>query len=100
MVTMVGGREGTGVGKVIPPRLCAGRPGVVNASHSFEMLVVRCRVHTYGLYGDTLSGSSGLLPFTPTVGNRMPEMFHTMGLSVSSNLKLARSRARMTSVDG
>lgn len=51
------------------------------------------------LRSDTFSGSSGFLPLTPTVGNRMPEMFHAIGLSESSNEKLARSSASTTSAD-
>lgn len=55
--------------------------------------------HLDTLRSDTFSGSSGFFPLTPTVGNRMPEMFHVIGLSESSNEKLARSSASTTSAD-
>ena len=51
-----------------------------------------------GLYSETLRGSSGFAPSMPTVGKRMPEMFHTMGLSESSKTKCERRRASTTSV--
>ena len=49
------------------------------------------------MYNETLSGSSGFVPSTPTVGKRIPEMFHTIGLSDSSNVNFEISRESTTS---
>ena len=53
--------------------------------------------HEAPLYNDTLSGSSGFLPSMPTVGKRMPEMFHDIGLSDSSKTNVDTKSASTTS---
>ena len=46
---------------------------------------------------DTFKGNCGFL-LLPTVGNATPASFHTISLSVNSNLKFASSTDKTTSV--
>ncbi len=46
---------------------------------------------------ETLSGISGVLLSFPTLGYATPALFHTISLSLSSNVKFAMRTARTTS---